>query len=78
MDYQRSKIVWFVKNLKESRGRKANMCGVDKLDVTGATEYLCVCSVAKFCATLCNPMDCSMPGFPVLHYLLEFAQTHVH
>ena len=27
---------------------------------------------------LCNPMDCSMPGFPVLHYLPEFAQTHVH
>ena len=27
---------------------------------------------------LCNPMDCSMTGFPVLHYLLEFAQTHVH
>ena len=78
MDYQRSKIVWFVKNLKESRGRKANMCGVDKLDVTGATEYLCVCSVAKFCATLCNPMDCSMPGFPVHHQLPELAQTHVH
>ena len=27
---------------------------------------------------LCNPMDCSTPGFPVLHYLLEFAQTQVH
>ena len=27
---------------------------------------------------LCEPMDCSMPGFPVLHHLLEFAQTHVH
>ena len=27
---------------------------------------------------LYNPMDCSMPGFPVLHHLLEFAQTHVH
>ena len=26
----------------------------------------------------CNPMDCSTPGFPVLHYLLEFAQTQVH
>ena len=26
---------------------------------------------------LCNPMDCSMPGFPVLHYLAEFAQTYV-
>ena len=28
--------------------------------------------------TLCNPMDCIKPGFPVLHYLPEFAQTHVH
>ena len=28
--------------------------------------------------TLCNPMDCSMPGFPVLHHLLELTQTHVH
>ena len=27
---------------------------------------------------LCNPMDCSTPGFPVLDYFLEFAQTHVH
>ena len=27
------------------------------------------CSVAKSCLTLCNPMDCSTPGFPVLHYL---------
>ena len=27
---------------------------------------------------LCNPMDCSIPGFPVFHYLPEFAQTHVH
>ena len=27
---------------------------------------------------LCNPMKCSMPGFPVLHYLLEFSQIHVH
>ena len=30
------------------------------------------------CPALCNPMDCSTPGFPVLHYLPEFAQTHVH
>ena len=36
------------------------------------------CSVAKSCLTLCDPMDRSTPGFPVLHYLLEFAQTHVH
>ena len=34
--------------------------------------------VAKLCLTLLDPMDCSMPGFSVLHYLPEFAQTHVH
>ena len=38
----------------------------------------CCCSVAKLCLTLCNSMNCSMPGFPVLYYLPEFAQTHVH
>ena len=38
----------------------------------------CYCLVAKLCLTLCNPMVCSMPGFPVLYYLLEFAQIHVH
>ena len=36
------------------------------------------CSVAKSCLIFCDHMDCSMPGFPVLHYLVESAQTHVH
>ena len=42
--------------------------------------YMCVYVhlVAKSCLTLGNPMDCSTPGFPILHYLLESAQTHVH
>ena len=35
-------------------------------------------SVAQSCPTLFNPMDCSMPGLPVCHQLLEFTQTHVH
>ena len=35
-------------------------------------------SVPKSCSILCDPMNCSMPGFLVLHYLPEFAQTHVH
>ena len=38
----------------------------------------CVCLVAESCPTLCDPMDCSMPGSPVHHQLLELAQTHVH
>ena len=33
--------------------------------------------VAKSCPTLCSPMDCSTPGFPVHHQLTELAQTHV-
>ena len=36
------------------------------------------CSVTQLCLALCNPMDCSTPGFLVLRHLLEFAQTHVH
>ena len=34
-------------------------------------------SVAQLCPTLCDPMNCSMPGLPVHHQLLEFTQTHV-
>ena len=35
-------------------------------------------SGAQWCPTLCDPVDCSMPGFPVHHQLPELAQTHVH
>ena len=35
-------------------------------------------SVAQSCPTLCNSMNCSMPGLPVHHHLPEFTQTHVH
>ena len=36
------------------------------------------CSVTQGCPTLCDPMDCSTPGHPVHHQLLEFTQTQVH
>ena len=43
--------------------------------VTGLLALaLCHCLVTQLCLTPCNPMDCSMPGFLVLCYLLEFAQ----
>ena len=35
-------------------------------------------SITQSCPTLCNPMDCSLPGFSVHHHLPEFAQIHVH
>ena len=47
----------------------------------GAITYCLVfqfSSVGQSCPTLCNPMDCSMPGLPIHHQLPEFTQTLVH
>ena len=41
-------------------------------------QFCFCCPVTKTYPTLCNPMNCIKPGFPVLHYHLEFAQIHVH
>jgi len=74
----------------ESQGRGClvgcRLWGRTESDTTEATQqqqqhaaiHCCCCSVAKSWLTLCDPMDCSMPGFPVLPHLLEFAQTHIH
>ena len=35
-------------------------------------------SVTQSCLTLCDSMNCSTSGFPVIHYLPEFVQTHIH
>ena len=40
--------------------------------------FLQFSSVAQSCPTLCDPMNCSTPGLPVHHQLLEFTETHVH
>ena len=42
------------------------------------TFFALFSSATQSCLTLCNPMDCSTPGLPVRHQLLEFTQTHVH
>ena len=45
-------------------------------------RYRCFVSILllfpQSCLNFCDPMDCSMPGFPVLHYFWEFDQIHVH
>ena len=41
-------------------------------------DFIFFSSVSQLCLTLCDPMDCSTPGFPVHHQLLELALTHVH
>ena len=43
-----------------------------------AQNNSCCCSVSQPYPTLCDPMDCSTPDFPILHHLPELAQTHVH
>ena len=49
------------------------------ITVKSITSFCCYClSVTQSWLTLCDPMDCSTPGSPVLHYLLELVQTHVH
>ena len=65
----------------ESQGHEEK-CAKPRTHLNGwvghvVSTFFC-CSVAQLCLTLCNPMDCSTPGFPVPHHLLEFAQTHVH
>ena len=52
-------------------------CGVAQT-LHSSAKYNCYCSVSTLCPTLCNPMNCSIPAFPVLHYFPEFTQTHVH
>ena len=41
-------------------------------------SYIQFSLVAQLCPTLCDPLDCCMPGFPVYHQLPELAQTHIH
>ena len=63
-------------------GKLMNVCGSLNLTSGGLLEefiwFLCCCSVIQSRLTFCNPMDCNMWGFPVLHHLPELAQTHVY
>ena len=49
-----------------------------QLSIQFLIPYSSISSVAQSCSTLCDPMDCSTPGFPVHHQFLELAQIHVH
>ena len=49
-----------------------------QVDSGGVLSSVQFSSVTQPCPTLCNPMNCSTPGLPVHHQLLEFTQTYVH
>ena len=59
------------------QGGRANSQWMSTAWVVYLTKMSCCCSVAKSRLTLCNPMDCSMPGSSGLHYLSDIAQIHV-
>ena len=54
-----------------------NNC-IEELKKYHKNKSMCCCSVTQSSLTLCNPMDCSTPGFPVHHQFPEFTQTQVH
>ena len=54
------------------------VCSTLEYAVFVPLDAVVVGSVAQSCLTLCDPMDCSTPGFPLLHHFPELAQTHVH
>ena len=63
-----SSLTYNIAALSNSSLKSSSSCG----------WIFCCCSVTQSCPTLCEPMDCSTPGFPDFHRLPEFAQTHIH
>ena len=62
-----------------SLGAQSSQYAVPSFTHMDTSTYCCCwCSVSQSCPTLCDPMDCCTPGFPVLHHLPELAQAHVH
>ena len=69
---------------RDSEGQGSLACcspwgckGSDMIESLYSNNVVQFSSVAQPCLTLCNPMDCSIPGSPVLHYLQEFVQIYV-
>ena len=54
-----------------------NLLELKALSVPDQSTFFCCCSVAQSCPSVYDPMKHSLPGFPILHCLPEFAQTHV-
>ena len=73
-------ILSFYSEETAAQGGPVTACRLSKLAFEPrplGSKFNVSCSVAQSCPTLCDHMDCAMPGFPVLHYLLKFAQTPV-
>ena len=56
----------------------SNVAPLNQLGLFPLLHHISISSVTQSCQTLCDPMDCSMPGFPVHHQHPELAQIRVH
>ena len=63
-------------SIEEKMKLELHLTDIHKLTQNGPSVQFS--SVTQLCPTLCDPLDCSMPGLPVHHQLQEFTQTHVH
>ena len=77
-------LYWVLKHFFTQKKKNKNPVSIKQLlpHYLATTKLLFVSiqfsSVAQLCPAICNPMDCSTPGLPGHHQLLEFIQTHVH
>ena len=68
-------------NSLETRIEKMHKRFNKDLEEIKMSQYMmnnAISSVAQLCPTLCDPMNCRMPGLPVHHQFPEFTQTHIH
>ena len=73
-----SRLVSPQRNFSESTPSHSQVFLLSQMKCRETSSQIQFSSVTQSCLTLCDPMDCSTPGFPVHHQLLELAQTHVH
>ena len=80
--FQARKLEWvsisYSRGSSRPRGQTVSLVSPVLAGRFFTTHHLDVSSVTQSCLTLCNPMDCSTPAFPVHHQCPELAQTHVH
>ena len=78
----KNKVFWPCRILAPNQGSNAAVswrCLLNELEIWLGHFLVMFSSVQSLSRVqLCNPMDCTMPGFPVHHQLLDFAQTHVY
>ena len=72
-----SVVTWEIPG-KQRRLAGYDPCSHEEVDTTKLLSTHQFSSVAQSCPILCDPMNHSMPGFPVRHQLPEFTQTHVY